>query len=151
MPFLILFNNFVGLFSYIFTPTRHLKVTLKLTVPLWISFIMYAWVKETTNTLAHLVPLETPVPLIPFIEVIEIIRNIIRPTKLSVRLAANMIAGHLLLTLLGAQGTIEKVYITAIVVFSQNFLIDTRIICGYYSILCFNDFNNSLRKRIMNQ
>ena len=39
----------------------------------------------------------------PFIVVIEIIRNIIRPITLSVRLAANMIAGHLLLTLLGNQ------------------------------------------------
>jgi F-type H+-transporting ATPase subunit a len=39
----------------------------------------------------------------PFIVIIEIIRNIIRPITLSVRLAANIIAGHLLLTLLGNQ------------------------------------------------
>jgi F-type H+-transporting ATPase subunit a len=41
--------------------------------------------------------------LIPFIVIIEIVRNIIRPITLSVRLAANIIAGHLLLTLLGNQ------------------------------------------------
>ena len=47
----------------------------------------------------------------------------IRPITLSVRLAANMIAGHLLLTLLGAQGSLENAYITTIVVFSQIVLL----------------------------
>jgi F-type H+-transporting ATPase subunit a len=54
---------------------------------------------------------------------IEIIRNMIRPITLSVRLAANIIAGHLLLTLLGAQGTLENLYVTSIVVFSQIILL----------------------------
>jgi F-type H+-transporting ATPase subunit a len=47
------------------------------------------------------VPLGTPGVLQPFIVVIEIISNIIRPLTLRIRLIANMIAGHLLLTLLG--------------------------------------------------
>nr|YP_010148782.1 ATP synthase F0 subunit 6 [Artemia salina]QQV69647.1 ATP synthase subunit 6 [Artemia salina] len=119
----ILFNNFIGLFPYIFTATSHLAVTLSLAVPLWISFILYTWIKETTNALAHLVPLGTPAPLMPFMVLIEIISNMIRPITLSVRLAANMIAGHLLLTLLGAQGTLENLYITSIVVFSQIILL----------------------------
>lgn len=54
--------------------------------------------------LAHLVPLGTPGVLIPFIVLIETISNVIRPGTLAVRLAANMIAGHLLLVLLGNQG-----------------------------------------------
>ena len=45
-------------------------------------------------------PLGTPPALMPFIVLIELIRNVIRPLTLSVRLAANIIAGHLLLTLL---------------------------------------------------
>merc|ERR1712212_218957 len=53
---------------------------------------------------AHLVPRGTPVALIPVIVVIETVRNVIRPGTLSIRLAANMVAGHLLLTLLGSQG-----------------------------------------------
>ncbi|WP_431834057.1 F0F1 ATP synthase subunit A, partial [Escherichia coli] len=53
---------------------------------------------------AHLVPQGTPPVLIPFIVCIETIRNIIRPGTLAVRLAANIIAGHLLLTLLGNTG-----------------------------------------------
>jgi F-type H+-transporting ATPase subunit a len=54
--------------------------------------------------LAHLVPLGTPGVLIPFIGLIETVSNVIRPGTLAVRLAANMIAGHLLLVLLGNQG-----------------------------------------------
>jgi F-type H+-transporting ATPase subunit a len=52
---------------------------------------------------AHLVPQRTPGPLIPFIVLIETIRNIIRPGTLAVRLIANIVAGHLLITLLGNQ------------------------------------------------
>jgi len=50
------------------------------------------------------VPQGTPAVLIPFIVCIETIRNIIRPGTLAVRLTANIIAGHLLLTLLGNTG-----------------------------------------------
>jgi len=59
---------------------------------------------QYNNLLAHLVPLGTPSFLIPVMVVIETVRNIIRPITLSIRLAANMVAGHLLLTLLGSQG-----------------------------------------------
>ena len=55
--------------------------------------------------LAHLVPRGTPGLLQPFIVLIELVRNVIRPLTLRVRLIANMIAGHLLLTLLGSLGT----------------------------------------------
>lgn len=54
--------------------------------------------------LAHLVPLGTPSFLIPIMVIIETVRNVIRPITLSIRLAANIVAGHLLLTLLGSQG-----------------------------------------------
>jgi len=59
---------------------------------------------QYNNLLAHLVPLGTPSFLIPVIVIIETVRNIIRPITLSIRLAANIVAGHLLLTLLGSQG-----------------------------------------------
>lgn len=54
--------------------------------------------------LAHLVPPGTPARLMPFIVCIETIRNLIRPGTLAVRLMANIIAGHLLMTLLGNAG-----------------------------------------------
>lgn len=101
---IIVFNNFLGLFPYIFTRTSHLTLTLALALPLWLSFIIYGWINHTQHIFAHLVPQGTPAVLIPFIVCIETIRNIIRPGTLAVRLAANIIAGHLLLTLLGNTG-----------------------------------------------
>lgn len=56
-------------------------------------------IKAKNHFLAHLVPLGTPGVLIPFIVFIELIRAIIRPLTLSVRLAANIVAGHLLICL----------------------------------------------------
>nr|WJR82115.1 ATP synthase F0 subunit 6 [Amphimallon sp.] len=101
---LIMFNNFLGLFPYIFTSTSHLSFTLSMALPLWLSFMVYGWINNTIHMLAHLVPPGTPPVLMPFMVLIETISNMIRPGTLAVRLAANMIAGHLLLTLLGNTG-----------------------------------------------
>nr|UBK11844.1 ATP synthase F0 subunit 6 [Ovalona pulchella] len=100
----IAMNNVLGLFPYVFTATSHLSLTLSLALPLWVSFMLYGWINHTQHMLAHLVPLGTPGPLMPFMVLIETISNVIRPGTLAVRLAANMIAGHLLLVLLGNQG-----------------------------------------------
>ena len=108
---LIIFNNFLGLFPYIFTRTSHLTLTLSLALPLWLSFIIYGWLCNTKHIFAHLVPQGTPGILIPFIVCIETIRNVIRPGTLAVRLTANIIAGHLLLTLLGNTGPLSSSFI----------------------------------------
>lgn len=60
--------------------------------------------------MAHLVPVGTPRFLMPVIVIIETVRNVIRPLTLSIRLAANMVAGHLLLTLLGSQGPLLRIF-----------------------------------------
>lgn len=72
---------------------------------------------------AHLVPLGTPIILMPFIVLIESIRNIIRPITLSVRLAANLTAGHLLLILLGESIVNSRILIIIAVTAAQFALI----------------------------
>lgn len=62
---------------------------------------MYAIRHHLQPTLAHLVPYGTPTPLISFMVIIETVSTVIRPLTLAVRLRANIIAGHLLLALLG--------------------------------------------------
>nr|WDA93949.1 ATP synthase F0 subunit 6 [Phyllomyza sp.] len=101
---MIMLNNFMGLFPYIFTSTSHLVLTLSLALPLWLSFMIYGWLNKTNHMFAHLVPQGTPAILMPFMVCIETISNMIRPGTLAVRLSANMIAGHLLMTLLGNTG-----------------------------------------------
>lgn len=116
---LILFNNFLGLFPYIFTSTSHLTITLTLALPLWLSFILYGWINHTQHIFTHLVPQGTPRVLIPFIVCIETIRNVIRPGTLAVRLTANIIAGHLLLTLIGNTGNSLSSILLRLLIFGQ--------------------------------
>jgi len=120
---LIVFNNRLGLLPYIFTRTSHLTITLSLSIPLWVAFMLYGWINHTQHIFAHLVPQGTPGPLIPFIVLIETISNIIRPITLAVRLAANIIAGHLLLTLLGRTGPSLSLYLVILLLISQILLL----------------------------
>nr|UFZ13402.1 ATP synthase F0 subunit 6 [Neohermes filicornis]UFZ13912.1 ATP synthase F0 subunit 6 [Neohermes californicus] len=120
---LIIFNNFLGLFPYIFTSSSHLTMTLSLALPLWLSFMIYGWINHTQHMFAHLVPQGTPPILMPFMVCIESISNIIRPGTLAVRLAANMIAGHLLLTLLGNTGSSCSLMILSLLISAQFLLL----------------------------
>ena len=119
----ILFNNFLGLFPYIFTSTSHITITLSLALPLWLSFIFFGWINNTKHIFAHLVPQGTPSVLIPFIVIIETISNVIRPGTLAVRLSANIIAGHLLLTLLGNTGNSISTILLSILIITQLLLL----------------------------
>nr|QVT10982.1 ATP synthase F0 subunit 6 [Griseosphinx preechari] len=100
----IFFNNFLGLFPYIFTSTSHLTLTLSISLPLWLSFMLYGWINNYEHMFSHMIPQGTPTILMPFMVMIETISNIIRPGTLAIRLTANMIAGHLLMTLLSSTG-----------------------------------------------
>nr|ATL63083.1 ATP synthase F0 subunit 6 [Cassida circumdata] len=119
---MILINNFMGLFPYIFTSTSHMAMTLSLALPLWMSFMIFGWINNTKIMFAHLVPQGTPSLLMPFMVCIETISNIIRPGTLAIRLSANMIAGHLLMTLLGNMGSSLSIYMTNFLILMQIML-----------------------------
>nr|APX40789.1 ATP synthase F0 subunit 6 [Phyllotreta hemipoda] len=120
---LILFSNFLGLFPYIFTSTSHMTMTLSLSLPLWLSFMLYGWFNNTTHMLSHLIPQGTPPILMPFMVCIETISNLIRPGTLAIRLSANMIAGHLLLTLLGNTGPMLSILMLNLLIITQILLL----------------------------
>jgi len=113
---LVIFSNFLGLVPYVFTGTSHLVITLRLGLPLWLGRIVWSILFQPLRVLSHLVPLGTPYVLMPFIVLIERVRNVIRPGTLSIRLAANMVAGHLLLTLLGSQGPTVGTYLPGLII-----------------------------------
>ena len=94
----VIINNVPGLIPYIFTASSHPTFTLTLALPFWLGHIIIGATKVYNPILAHLVPISTPALLVPF-------RRVIRPLTLAVRLAANMIAGHLLIALLGGRAT----------------------------------------------
>merc|ERR1712071_91477 len=112
----IVANNFLGLTPYVFTASRHLRFTLSLALPLWLGRMVYSLVKQFNHNIAHLVPLGTPAPLIPVIVLIETVSSVIRPGTLAVRLAANMVAGHLLLVLLSQGPNLRGLILAGLVV-----------------------------------
>nr|YP_007317407.1 ATP synthase F0 subunit 6 [Enoplometopus occidentalis]YP_009107532.1 ATP synthase F0 subunit 6 [Enoplometopus debelius]AGA56184.1 ATP synthase F0 subunit 6 [Enoplometopus occidentalis]AIU44729.1 ATP synthase F0 subunit 6 [Enoplometopus debelius] len=119
----IMFNNTLGLLPYVFTSSSHLTMTLTLAFPLWLTFILFGWLNHTQHMLAHLVPQGTPGLLMPFMVLVETLSNIIRPGTLAVRLAANMIAGHLLLTLLANMGPSLSLTLLSLLMIAQILLL----------------------------
>nr|APU89571.1 ATP synthase subunit 6 [Armadillidium album] len=119
----VMFNNMMGLLPYIFTPTSHLAVSLSVALPLWLGYFSYGWVMSAKCMLAHLVPLGTPMMLMPFMVIIESVSSLIRPLTLAVRLMANMIAGHLLLTLISSAVSMESSLFLLGVIFMQVVLV----------------------------
>ena len=108
--FFIICSNFMGLFPYVFTGSRHLRYTVALALPLWLGAILWSWIFQYNHMFTHLVPPGTPGALIALMVIIETVSNLIRPGALAVRLAANIVAGHLLLSLLGgATGSLFSV------------------------------------------
>nr|UYK52148.1 ATP synthase F0 subunit 6 [Zaraea sp. CSCS-Hym-MC0131] len=119
----IIFNNFLGLFPYIFTSSSHLSFTLTLALPLWMSYMMYGWINQTNHMFTHLVPQNTPSILMPFMVLIESVSNLIRAVTLSVRLTANMIAGHLLMVLLSNMSLYLEIHMISILILIQFLLL----------------------------
>lgn len=118
-------NNLIGLYPYIFTATRHLVISLSLALPIWLLFLLYGWLNTTNHMFTHLVPLGTPMGLSFFMVFIETIRNLIRPITLSVRLTANMVAGHLLLRLLrGISEAIPTLFIPSSIVIATLLMLE---------------------------
>nr|YP_009731521.1 ATP synthase F0 subunit 6 [Blattisocius tarsalis]QHQ98564.1 ATP synthase subunit 6 [Blattisocius tarsalis] len=93
-------SNMLSLLPFFFNTTSHISISLNLAIPLWLSLMIKSWSKNTQMMLTHLLPSHTPLILCPFMISIEIISLLIRPLTLAIRLSANMIAGHLLMTLL---------------------------------------------------
>jgi len=108
---LLIVNNLLGILPYIFTPTTHIVITLSLSLILWIAQIIFGVVHNVIGVFSHILPLRTPRVLIIFIILVETIRNIIRPLTLAIRLMANIIAGHLLLSLMGRGGLYKRVLV----------------------------------------
>lgn len=108
-------NNYWGIFPFFFTSRSHLSFCLRIALPLWLGHIVFSIISQPLFILAHLVPLGTPGVLIPFMVIIEIIRTLIRPLTLAVRLTANIIAGHLLLALLSLQAVSSSFFTLALI------------------------------------
>lgn len=97
----VLFSNLLGLVPYTFTVTSQIIVTFAFAALVIGTVIVYGLVRHGAHFLHLFVPSGVPALLMPFIVLIEIISFISRPVSLSVRLFANMLAGHITLKVFG--------------------------------------------------
>ena len=97
----VLFCNMLGMFPYSFTVTSHIIVTLAFAMFIFIGVTILGFVIHGFKYLKIFVPSGVPMVLLPIIMIIEIISYLSRPVSLSVRLFANMMAGHTMLKVFG--------------------------------------------------
>ncbi len=97
----VFFSNFIGLIPYTFTVTSQIIVTFAFAAGIILLVIVYGFYKNGMHFLHLFVPSGVAPVLLPFIVLIEIISFASRPISLSVRLFANMLAGHITLKVFG--------------------------------------------------
>jgi len=97
----VLLSNLIGLIPYTFTVTSQIVVTGALALLVIGIVIVYGLIHNGTRFLRLFVPSGVPAVLLPFIVPIEVISFLSRPVSLSVRLFANMLAGHITLKVMG--------------------------------------------------
>ena len=97
----VLFCNMVGMLPYSFTVTSHIIITFILAAIVFLGVTIIGFIKHGIKYLELFVPKGVPVILLPLIIIIEVISYLSRPVSLSVRLFANMMAGHTMLKVFG--------------------------------------------------
>ena len=97
----VLFCNMLGMLPYSFTVTSHIIVTLLMAIFIFVAVTIIGFTKHGFGYLKLFVPSGVPMVLLPLITIIEIISYLSRPVSLSVRLFANMMAGHTMLKVFG--------------------------------------------------
>lgn len=98
----ILALNMLGMIPYTFTSTSHIIVTFALALTVFLGVTIVGFVKHGAGYLRLFVPSGVPAILLPLLVVIEVISYLTRPISLSVRLFANMMAGHTMLKVFGS-------------------------------------------------
>jgi F-type H+-transporting ATPase subunit a len=97
----VLFCNMLGMLPYSFTVTSHIIVTFALAAVIFVGVTIIGFVNHGAGYLKLFIPSGVPLFLLPLIVIIEIISYLSRPVSLSVRLFANMLAGHTMLKVFG--------------------------------------------------
>jgi len=117
----VLFGNLLGMIPYSFTFTSHIVVTFSLAMLVFIGVTIIALVKHKMHFFTFFMPPGVPMLMAPLLIPIEIISYLSRPISLSVRLFANMLAGHTLLKVfagfvisLGVAGIFPLAFVVAL-------------------------------------
>lgn len=105
--FIILGRNMWGLFPYVFGVTTQMVVTFTMALIIWLSIIISSVEYSFIRFLSHMTPQGSPGYLAPILNLIEMVRNLIRPFTLALRLRIKMTTGHVLIRLMATSGAIS--------------------------------------------
>ncbi|MFT9435626.1 F0F1 ATP synthase subunit A [Acetobacter syzygii] len=100
--FFILAGNYLGLLPFSFAFTSHVAVTVALALMVFVLSVIVSLKAQGAKFFAHFMPAGAPVALAPLLVPIEILSFLSRPVSLSIRLFANMVAGHVMLEMFAA-------------------------------------------------
>lgn len=98
----ILFGNLIGLIPYGFTYTSHIIVTFSMAAFVFVGVTIVGFIRHRQRFLSFFVPKGVPAVLLPLLVPIEIVSYLSRPFSLSIRLFANMMAGHTMMKVFAA-------------------------------------------------
>jgi F-type H+-transporting ATPase subunit a len=93
----VLVANIVGLIPYAFTVTSHIIITVSLALLVFVTVLVYGFAKNGLHFFKLFVPSGIPIYILPLVVFIEVFSFLLRPVSHSVRLFANMLAGHIAL------------------------------------------------------
>jgi F-type H+-transporting ATPase subunit a len=97
----VLFINLLGMIPYSFTVTSHIVITASLALMVFLTVIIYGIWRNGLKFFKLFVPSGIPIYILPLVTAIEILSFLSRPISHSVRLFANMLAGHITLKVFG--------------------------------------------------
>nr|YP_010836951.1 ATP synthase F0 subunit 6 [Dendronotus frondosus]WGC92344.1 ATP synthase F0 subunit 6 [Dendronotus frondosus] len=116
MGFLLL-NNLLGLVPFVYGVTSNIWMAASLALIFWTLIVLSGWAKFPVESAAHLAPAGAPAALVPLLVLIETISLLIRPLTLTLRLVANISAGHIIMGLIANVLTITAIHTTALALF----------------------------------
>lgn len=98
--FMILFSNLIGMMPYSSTITAQIVMVICLSLPLFIAINIKGISLHGWNIFYLILPAGAPIALIPAIAALELLSYLIRVLSLTLRLGANMVAGHILMKIM---------------------------------------------------
>lgn len=119
----LLFQNAWNLVPFTISISSNIVFTLLMAFSYWILFKSSRILKNIYSYLAHYTTPSSPLVLVPFIKIVEVVRNIIRPITLGVRLAVKLLTGHLLLRLLRGVVMGKVLYVDSFIILSGMLMV----------------------------
>lgn len=94
--------NIIGIIPWVFCSTRHMRLNFPIAIFMWLAIFLWIIKTKFVEQLAHITPINSPILLRFVLVFIETISKLIQPLTLRLRLTANIIAGHMIITLISS-------------------------------------------------